>query len=66
MNDNVPPGLMTTFMSDQEKATVIRDRLRASIGNLMDGAHHIDIVIVIRVMGHDIRKEFDWVKELLK
>ncbi len=51
-------------MTDQEKATEIRDRLRNHLGKIIDASHHVDIVV--RYSGRDIRFEFDWVKELLK
>ncbi len=42
-------------MSDQEKATEIRDRLRKDLGKYLNGAHYIDIVV--RIRGHDVRIE---------
>lgn len=51
-------------MTDQEKATEIRDRLIKWTGILMKSSHHVDLVM--RINGKDVRYQCDWLKELLK
>ncbi len=57
-------SIQNAAMSDQEKATEVRDRLIKDLGKYLNGAHYIDIIV--RYSGKDVRIEFDWVKELLK
>ncbi len=57
-------SIQDAAMSDQQKATEIRDRLIKWAGILIENSHHVDLVM--RINGKDVRYECDWVKELLK